>query len=104
MPAGFAQLRLGHHEPCILQERPVELQRIYVLRAHHGGGHGAALMQAVLEMARTWGANLIWLGVWERNHKALAFYSRFGFREVGDHHFKLGRQSDRDLILARDLP
>ena len=83
VPAGFAQLRLGHREPCILQERPAELQRIYVLRAHHGGGHGAALMQAALEMARTWGADLIWLGVWEHNHKALDFYARFGFAPVG---------------------
>lgn len=104
VPAGFAQLRLGHREPCILPERPVELQRIYMLRAHHGGGHGAALMQAALEEAQAWGADLIWLGVWEHNHRALAFYSRFGFREVGDHLFKLGRRSDRDVILARELP
>ena len=103
-PAGFAQLRLGHREPCIRAARPVELQRIYMLRAHHGGGHGAALMQSALDVALTWGADLLWLGVWESNHKALAFYARFGFREVGDHLFKLGRRSDRDLILARDLP
>jgi GNAT superfamily N-acetyltransferase len=104
VPSGFAQLRLGHREPCIRQARPVELQRIYVLRAHHGGGHGAALMQAALDMASAWSADLIWLGVWENNHKALAFYARFGFHEVGDHLFKLGRRTDRDLILARDLP
>ncbi len=104
VPAGYAQLRLGHREPCIRQERPVELQRIYVLRTHHGGGHGAALMQAALGAARAWGADLIWLGVWEYNHKALAFYARFGFKEVGDHLFKLGRRSDRDVILAMELP
>ncbi|GLH72148.1 N-acetyltransferase [Geothrix limicola] len=103
VPIGFAQLRLGHREPCITSQRPVELQRIYVLRAGHGGGHGAALMRRSLELAREWGADLIWLGVWEHNNRALAFYARSGFREVGEHIFQIGDQADRDLILAKDL-
>lgn len=104
VPAGFVQLRLGHREPGITAPRPVELQRIYVLRARHGGGYGAALMEAAVNLARAWGADVLWLGVWEHNDRALAFYARNGFREVGDHVFKIGQQVDRDLILARDLP
>lgn len=104
VPCGFLQLRLGHREPGVTGERPVELQRIYLLRAAQGGGRGAALMEAAVDMARAWGADTLWLGVWENNHKALAFYARSGFREVGDHIFQIGQQIDRDLILARDLP
>lgn len=104
IPAGFAQLRLGHREPGILGRRPAELQRIYVLRAFHGGGYGAALMQAATDLARAWGAGQLWLGVWEHNDKALAFYARCGFREVGEHIFKIGDQTDRDLLLAKELP
>ena len=104
MPVGFLQLRLGHREPGVPGERPVELQRIYVLRAAQGGGRGAALMAEAVEMARAWGADVLWLGVWENNLKALAFYGRTGFREVGEHIFQVGSQTDRDLILARDLP
>lgn len=103
-PCGFLQLRLGHREPGVPGERPVELQRIYVLRAAQGGGRGAALMAEAVAMARTWGADTLWLGVWENNHKALAFYARSGFREVGEHIFRIGDQVDRDLLLAMDLP
>ncbi|GLH66757.1 GNAT family N-acetyltransferase [Geothrix edaphica] len=103
VPVGFLQLRLGHREPGVPGEHPVELQRIYVLRAAQGGGRGAALMAEAVEMARAWGADVLWLGVWENNLKALAFYARTGFREVGDHVFQIGDQVDRDLILARDL-
>ncbi|WP_243301413.1 GNAT family N-acetyltransferase [Geothrix oryzisoli] len=103
VPTGFLQLRLGHREPGVPGERPVELQRIYVLRTAQGGGRGAALMAEALEMARAWGADVLWLGVWENNLKALAFYARSGFREVGDHIFQVGDQVDRDLILAKDL-
>lgn len=104
VPSGFLQLRLGHREPGIPGARPVELQRIYLLRAAQGGGHGAALMAEALAQAAAWRADAIWLGVWENNHRALAFYARHGFREVGEHIFRIGGQEDRDLLLARELP
>lgn len=104
VPAGFLQLRLNHREPGVPGLRPAELQRIYVLRAFHGGGHGAALMAEAERIARADGADVFWLGVWEHNHRALAFYAKAGFREVGEHHFQIGHQVDRDLILAKDLP
>jgi ribosomal protein S18 acetylase RimI-like enzyme len=104
VPSGFLQLRLGHREPGVPGERPVELQRIYVLRAAQGGGRGAALMAEAVEMAGAWGADVLWLGVWEHNDKALAFYARQGFREVGEHIFTIGDQVDRDLLLAKTLP
>jgi len=104
IPAGFLQLRLGHREPCVTGQRPVELQRIYVLRSVQAGGLGAALMQIALDHARSWGADALWLGVWEHNDRALAFYGRWGFREAGDHVFQIGQQVDRDLILVKDLP
>jgi GNAT superfamily N-acetyltransferase len=103
MPAGFLQLRLGHREPCVTGPRPAELQRIYVLRSVQASGLGAALMETALDHARCWGADVLWLGVWENNAKALAFYAHHGFREVGDHVFRIGLQVDRDLILALDL-
>ncbi len=104
VPAGFLQLRLGHREPGVTGERPVELQRIYVLRAHQGGGLGASLMQTALERARAWGADVLWLGVWEHNDRALAFYARHGFCEVGEHVFRIGSRVQRDLLLAKELP
>ena len=102
-PLGFAQLRLGHREPCVTGSLAVELQRIYVLREAHGSGFGAALMEASVAQARAWGADMLWLGVWEHNDRALAFYARQGFREAGDHVFQIGQQIDRDLILVKDL-
>jgi ribosomal protein S18 acetylase RimI-like enzyme len=102
--SGFLQLRLGHREPGVTGQRPVELQRIYVLRSVQAGGLGAALMGTALDHARSWGADVLWLGVWENNARALAFYARHGFREVGEHVFRIGQQIDRDLILAKVLP
>jgi ribosomal protein S18 acetylase RimI-like enzyme len=62
-----------------------------------------ALLNACEARARAWGADTLWLGVWEHNAKALAFYARNGFREVGEHVFQIGQQRDRDLLLAKEL-
>jgi ribosomal protein S18 acetylase RimI-like enzyme len=66
-----------------------------------GSGIGAALMRAVLDAARRNGRKTLWLGVWERNARAIAFYERWGFEVVGEHVFRLGSDEQTDLIMER---
>ena len=80
---------------------PVELQRLYVDRTAMGRGVGAALMRATLDAARSAGYRTLWLGVWERNARAISFYERWQFETVGDHVFRLGSDHQTDLIMAR---
>lgn len=101
--AGYAKMERSETPPCVGSPAAVEIARIYVASAWHGRGIGAALMQACLERARDLGAQRVWLGVWERNERALAFYRRFGFRECGDHEFVLGSDRQRDLIMVRGV-
>lgn len=102
-PAGYAKLRTGTAEPCVTGPAPVELQRIYVDRGAIGHGVGAALMRAGLEAAREAGHRTLWLGVWERNARAIAFYRQWAFATVGEHLFRLGSNDQRDLIMARPV-
>jgi len=60
-------------------------------------------MRAAADHARAAGARTLWLGVWERNPRAIAFYKKVGFIEVGTHTFVLGADHQRDLVLARPL-
>jgi ribosomal protein S18 acetylase RimI-like enzyme len=73
-------------------------------RSALGHGVGAALLRAGLEAAGSAGHRTLWLGVWERNARALSFYERWGFEAVGDHVFRLGSDEQRDLILERSVP
>jgi GNAT superfamily N-acetyltransferase len=98
---GYATLRPGPPEPCVTGERPLELARIYVLREWQGQGVAVALMDACLAEARTQGAFTLWLGVWEKNHRAQAFYRKFGFTDVGWHLFQIGQDPQHDRIFAR---
>lgn len=103
VPAGFALLRDGAREQCVQAERPLNLYRLYVDRPFLGARVGAALMLRCLEEGRTRRHDVLWLGVWERNARARAFYSRWGFTEVGEMHFLLGNDLQRDLVLALAL-
>ena len=85
--------------PC----RPAEIQRIYVDQQWHGRGVAQALMSQAFSAAGLGNADQVWLGVWENNPRALAFYRKLGFKEVGDHVFQLGSDPQRDWILCCDV-
>ncbi len=99
----FALLRTGNVSPYVSDPSAIELQRIYVDRPHHGTGLAQALMAAVLAEAMRRGAGAVFLGVFERNAKALRFYAAQGFREVGKQIFVVGSDPQQDLVLLRDL-
>lgn len=98
-PVGYAKLG-----PCKLPVDPLppgamELHRLYVRAAYHGRRVGSALMEAALAAVPP-GAP-VYLGVWENNPGAQRFYARYGFRPVGNYHFYVGEQADREIIMLR---
>jgi len=99
----YVQLRFDAPSPMIPGERPIEIQRFYVNASHHGAGLAHQLMAEVRKRADAAGSAVLWLGVWERNAKALAFYRKWGFEVVGEHTFKVGEDPQRDLLMRRDL-
>lgn len=101
--AGYVRLRLGATHPAVRAQRPAELSRLYADRRHHGRGVGATLLQRCIAEARAQGADVLWLGVWEHNARAVAFYEKHGFRTVGEQEFVLGRDVQRDLVMALQL-
>ncbi len=100
---GYAHLVSGRPPSAVTGPAPLELKRLYVARAWHGQGVAQRLMDAVLDGARARGAGTLWLGVWERNPRAVAFYEKYGFRRVGEHTFRLGDDAQVDWLLARPL-
>ncbi|HWS90308.1 MAG TPA: GNAT family N-acetyltransferase [Pyrinomonadaceae bacterium] len=102
-PAGYAKLHAGEAPGYVEGERPVELVRLYVSQEWLGRGVGHALMRRCIDEARKMGFRTIWLGVWERNPRAQAFYRKWDFQEVGEHIFRLGSDPQRDIVMRRDV-
>ncbi|MEP7041547.1 MAG: GNAT family N-acetyltransferase [Dokdonella sp.] len=100
--AAFAQVRCGEVPACVADAAAVELHRFYVDRGWHGRGVSQQLLGEACRAARAFGAATLWLKVWERNPRAIAFYAKSHFVDVGTADFFVGndRQTDRVLQLA----
>ncbi len=99
----FAQLAWGEPPGCVAGSLPGEINRFYVMRQQHGRGIAQQLMAACIGEMERRGNDVVWLGVWERNPRAIAFYSRCGFVAVGNQIFKLGNDPQQDIVMVRRL-
>lgn len=95
---GYLHLRAHRPAPGVAAAAPTELLRLYVDVTAHGTGVAQALMRTAIQTAREWGADALWLGVWERNLRAKAFYAREGMERVGEKLFDLGGDVQRDEV------
>lgn len=101
---GYAHLIEYSTNPYLTKaESPIELSRLYVEQQAIGRGYGAQLMQSCLNYAATQHFDPLWLGVWEKNTRAQAFYHRWGFQRVGSHDFVLGKDIQTDYVLIRSV-
>jgi diamine N-acetyltransferase len=101
--AGYAQVHDGDAPPCVTGPRPVEVRRFYVVHEFHGTGIAQALMDACAAEARRRGGRTLWLGVWDQNPRAIRFYTKWGYEDVGGQTFMLGDDPQQDRVLARSL-
>jgi len=101
---GYAHVKQSAAPPCVSGPDPVELVRLYLSQGMAGKGHGAQLMLTVHAHARELKCRTIWLGVYDRNVRAVAFYEKFGFVRVGGKEFLFGGRVYIDPIMAAPVP
>ena len=99
----FAQLRWSKAPACVSAICPGEIQRLYVAGSWHGKGVAQELMASCIQEIEKRESDVVWLGVWERNPRAITFYKKFGFTEAGSHVFPLGTDPQRDIIMVRPV-
>lgn len=80
-----------------------EVERIYLLNDFQRQGLGKVLFEKAVALGKEKGYRKLWLGVWEHNSLALAFYKKLGLTVFDKHTFVLGSDSQTDLMLELDL-
>jgi len=100
---GYLKLNSGSAQTELQDNKAIEIERIYVLKDYHGQKVGQFLLDKALEIARERDAAYIWLGVWEKNPKAIRFYEKNGFVPFGSHIFRLGDDEQTDIMMKLAL-
>lgn len=102
-PVGYAKLKMNSNDESVKGTEVMEIERIYASQEYIGKGIGKELMKACINEARQRGCDSIWLGVWEKNQRAIDFYKKWGFKEVGTHVFMLGDDPQWDFVMELEL-
>jgi ribosomal protein S18 acetylase RimI-like enzyme len=100
---GYLKLNFGNAQTDIKENNGVEIERIYVLSQYHGLKVGQFLYEKAMEVAAHKGADYVWLGVWEKNPKAIRFYEKNGFLQFDQHAFYLGDEQQTDIMMKKAL-
>ena len=101
--AGYLKLREGKKLKELGNANSFEIARLYALKQFIGKGVGKLLMKAALHIAEEKKKEVVWLGVWERNERAIKFYSSWGFQKFGEWDFLLGDDLQRDWLMKKEL-
>ncbi len=96
---GYAQVRKRAIPVEIDSNVVMELSRIYMDKFCHGQGIGKQLLIKVMDVLETLSCEQIWLGVWEKNLRAISFYKKHGFSVVGTQKFYIGNESYNDFVM-----
>jgi len=100
---GYLKINFGRAQSELKESRGMEIERIYVLKEFVGRGVGQTLFEKALSIAKSRKTEYLWLGVWEKNPRAIRFYKKNGFVKFGKHPFRLGDDLQTDILMRRNL-
>ncbi len=100
---GYLKLNIQDAQTELINNNALEIERIYVLKDFHGAKVGQLLFAKALEVASQLGVPYVWLGVWEKNEKAINFYQKNGLTVFDKHIFKMGNEEQTDYMMKLDL-
>ncbi len=98
---GYTRLRENNNPPNLEGLQTLEIARIYAIKDYLGKGVGEQLMKHALLLAEQLGKEIVWLGVWTNNARAIRFYTRWGFEKFSDHIFMLGNDPQTDWLMKK---
>lgn len=101
--AGYMKLNTNDAQSENMGNDSLEVERIYIKRDFQKHGLGKYLLNQAIEIAREQDKRKIWLGVWEKNENAIAFYEKMGFIQTGAHSFYMGDEEQTDWIMTKNL-
>ena len=103
VPVGYAKLKLNSKSTFIESKNVCQLQKIYVLKDFLSLKIGSELQKQMIEEARKSGYGTLWLSVLESNERALFFYRKSGYKSLGNHDFRIGKELFEFIAMSKTI-
>ncbi|WP_117170386.1 GNAT family N-acetyltransferase [Paraliobacillus sediminis] len=101
--AGYLKINTADAQSEAMGDDSLEIERIYIKKKFQKHGLGKLLLNKAIDITMKQKKKKIWLGVWEENENAIAFYHRKGFIQTNAHSFYMGDEEQVDLIMTKTL-
>lgn len=101
--SGYLKVNTNDAQSEEMGDESLEIERIYIKNQFQKHGLGKYLFNKAMEIAQELNKEKIWLGVWEKNENAIAFYKKMGFVQTGAHPFYMGDEKQIDFIMTKTL-
>jgi len=99
----FAELALGATHVLVRSALAAELTRLYVQSPFIGRGVGRRLLERTEALAAAEGVSTLWLTAWVGNERALAFYARQGYEQLGSTEYTFEGEVFENRLFAKSL-
>ena len=101
--AGYLKVNINEAQSEEMREDSLEIERVYIKRKFQKYGLGKYILNKAIEISLERNRKKIWLGVWDKNDNAIAFYKKMGFVQTGAHSFYMGDEEQIDYIMSKTL-
>lgn len=103
LPVGYAKLVLNAKHESIASQNNCRLERIYILIDFIPMKIGQQFLTFVEEKAKELKVDTLWLSVYIKNNRAIRFYERNEFKNVGELNFMVNGKEYENFVMSKNI-
>lgn len=103
LPVGYAKLILNSKQESVASKNNCRLERIFILNEFIPLKIGLQLLTFVEEKAKALQLDTMWLSVYIKNNRAIRFYEKNEFKNVGELNFIVSGKSYENIVFSKKI-
>lgn len=103
IPAGYAKIIVNENQENIASNNNCHLERIFIQKEFIPLKIGQQLLFFIQERAKELKLDTIWLSVYVKNKRAIRFYEKNEFENVGSLNFKVNGVPYENIVFSKGL-
>ncbi|KQC29458.1 GNAT family N-acetyltransferase [Flagellimonas eckloniae] len=103
LPVGYAKLVVNASNKNVTSQNSCQLERIFIQKEFIPLKIGQQLLTFVEEQVKVLQLDTIWLSVYIKNNRAIRFYERNEFKNVGELNFLVNGKAYENIVFSKKI-